>query len=179
MTKPEAPTASFIKRSAAANPSLKGLQLEIAAGQLTMVAGAVGCGKSSLLAALLGEMHATPGSGVTRAAASLAYVAQTPFIMNDTLRENICFGKPLDVAWYNRVMHACALLPDLKILPGGDMTQIGEKGVNLSGGQKARISLARACYAQASVVLLDDPLSAVDAHVGKHLFRHVLGSRYR
>ena len=110
----------------------------------------MGCGKSSLLAALLGEMHATPGSSVTRAAASLAYVAQTPFIMNDTLRGNICFGKPLDAAWFNRVVHACALLPDLKILPGGDMTQIGEKGVNLSGGQKARISLARACYAQAS-----------------------------
>ena len=224
MAQPEekAPSESFIKKRAAANPSLKGLQLEIAAGQLTMVrvgarvearvgarvgaranphpyfhsysspnpnpnlnpnphqvAGAVGCGKSSLLAVLLGEMHATPGSSVTRAAASLAYVAQTPFIMNDTLRENICFGKPLDAAWYNRVVHACALLPDLKILPGGDMTQIGEKGVNLSGGQKARISLARACYAQASVVLLDDPLSAVDAHVGKHLFRHVLGSRYR
>merc|ERR1719258_973888 len=76
---------------------------------------------------------------------------------------------------YQRVLEACALLPDLAILPGGDMTQIGEKGINLSGGQKARVALARACYAQAPTLLLDDPLSAVDAHVGRHIFQHVLG----
>ena len=171
-TQEEAP-----KKDPSLTPSLKQLKLRLASGQLTMVAGAVGCGKSSLLSALLGEMHATKGSSVTRTPGSLSFVAQTPFIVNETVRENICFGLPLDEQLYQRVVHACALLPDLKILPGGDMTQIGEKGVNLSGGQKARISLARACYAQASVVLLDDPLSAVDAHVGKHLFRHVLGRR--
>ena len=83
----------------------------------------------------------------------------------------------MDEEWYNSVISACALGPDLEILAGGDMTQIGEKGVNLSGGQKARVTLARAVYARADIVLLDDPLSAVDAHVGRHLLRHVLGPK--
>ena len=105
----------------------------------------------------------------------MGYFAQTPFILNETLRENILLGAPMDEAWYQRVLSACALLPDLKVLPGGDMTQIGEKGINLSGGQKARIALARAVYARARTLILDDPLSAVDAHVGRHIFREVLG----
>ena len=165
-------------------------------GQLTMVAGAVGCGKSSLLCALLGEMKpsaeaaaapagkadeaatavaapaATPTSEV-RLSGQAALFSQTAFILNDTVRGNILLGAPMDEPFYQRVLAACALLPDLQILPGGDMTQIGEKGINLSGGQKARVALARACYARAPTVLLDDPLSAVDAHVGKHIFREV------
>jgi ABC-type multidrug transport system fused ATPase/permease subunit len=91
------------------------------------------------------------------------------------VRENILLGTPLDERYYQEVLSACCLLPDLEMLPGGDMTQIGEKGVNLSGGQKARVALARAVYSRAPVMLLDDPLSAVDAHVGKALFSRLLG----
>ena len=168
--------AAAPKAGGAANPTLKELALHFPPGQLTMIAGAVGSGKSSLLSALLGELRSVGGAkaGVS---GRVGYVAQTAFVLNETLRENILFGRPMDEDRYEAVLEACTLLPDLKILPGGDMTQIGEKGVNLSGGQKARIALARACYAQADVLLLDDPLSAVDAHVGKHLFRHVLGPR--
>ncbi|RCN49284.1 ABC transporter, ATP-binding protein [Ancylostoma caninum] len=95
----------------------------------------------------------------------VAYVPQLPWIQNMTVRDNILFGKPFDKSRYNEVLNACALKPDLKILTNGDMTEIGEKGINLSGGQKARIALARAVYQDCDVYLLDDPLSAVDAHV--------------
>ncbi|KAJ2714070.1 hypothetical protein H4R19_001923, partial [Coemansia spiralis] len=105
----------------------------------------------------------------------IAYVPQQPWIMNATLRDNILFGNRFDQAFYDRVIDACALRPDLDMLPAGDMTEIGEKGINLSGGQKARVSLARAVYARADVYLLDDPLAAVDAHVAKHIFTNVLG----
>ena len=179
-------------------PTLHELDLTFPHSRLSMIAGAVGSGKSSLLCALLGEMNPVkPKEGsagedakegdkgaADRGEADGAevkldgqagYFSQTAVILNDTLRGNILFGAPMDEERYQQTLHACALLPDLKILPGGDMTQIGEKGINLSGGQKARVSLARACYARASTLLLDDPLSAVDAHVGKHIFRHVLG----
>ena len=168
-----------------APPTLQRLSISFPRGQLTMVAGAVGCGKSSLLCALLGELSAvtdadTNAQGglettVRRSPGAVGYFAQTAFILNETLRENILLGAPMDEAWYQRVLAACALLPDLKILPGGDMTQIGEKGINLSGGQKARIALARAVYARTRTLILDDPLSAIDAHVGRHVFREVLG----
>ncbi|PAV82064.1 hypothetical protein WR25_11104 [Diploscapter pachys] len=104
----------------------------------------------------------------------VAYVPQQPWIQNMSVRDNITFGKPFDRKRYNQVLHACALKPDLKILPNGDLTEIGEKGINLSGGQKARVSLARAVYQNLDVYLLDDPLSAVDAHVGRHIFEKVL-----
>ena len=94
-----------------------------------------------------------------------------------TVQDNITFGKTLDVKKYEQVLDSCALLSDLEILPSGDQTEIGENGVNLSGGQKQRVSLARAAYHGAEMVLLDDPLSAVDAHVGKHLFENVLHSK--
>ena len=167
-------------------PTLHRLSISFPHGQLTMVAGAVGCGKSSLLCALLGELRSVAdddadaddgraASSVRRSPGAVGYFAQTPFILNETLRGNILLGAPIDEAWYQTVLAACALLPDLKVLPGGDMTQIGEKGINLSGGQKARIALARACYARTRTLILDDPLSAVDAHVGRHIFREVLG----
>ncbi|KAJ1363018.1 hypothetical protein KIN20_022767 [Parelaphostrongylus tenuis] len=105
----------------------------------------------------------------------LAYICQVPWIRNKTVRENILFGKPFDSRKYNKVVSACALKSDLKILPYGDKTEIGEKGVNLSGGQKARLSLARAIYQDCDIYLLDDPLSAVDAHVGRHIFEEVIG----
>ncbi|KAJ1996422.1 hypothetical protein GGI25_000485 [Coemansia spiralis] len=137
------------------------------------VVGRVGSGKSSLVSALLGDMQRERGEIVIHG--QIAYAPQQPWIMNATLRDNILFGLKYDEAFYNQVIDACALRPDLDILAAGDMTEIGEKGINLSGGQKARVSLARAVYARADVYVLDDPLSAVDAHVGKHLFERVLG----
>uniref|UniRef100_A0A8C6JAL6 Canalicular multispecific organic anion transporter 1 n=1 Tax=Melopsittacus undulatus TaxID=13146 RepID=A0A8C6JAL6_MELUD len=108
---------------------------------------------------------------------SLAYVPQQAWIQNATLKDNILFGSELDETRYQQVIKACALLPDLELLPAGDQTEIGEKGINLSGGQKQRVSLARAVYSNADIYVLDDPLSAVDAHVGKYLFKHVLGPK--
>ena len=96
-------------------------------------------------------------------------------MQNASLQYNITFGKDLDDSKYNKVLESCALGPDLEILPNGDMTEIGEKGINLSGGQKQRVSLARAVYNDGDIYLLDDPLSAVDAHVGKHIFDNVIG----
>ncbi|KAJ2040841.1 hypothetical protein GGI08_008016, partial [Coemansia sp. S2] len=137
------------------------------------IVGRVGSGKSSLLSALLGDMRKEKGNVVL--CGHVAYVPQQPWIMNATLRSNVLFGLKYDESFYNRVIDACALRPDLDMLTAGDMTEIGEKGINLSGGQKARVSLARAVYARADVYILDDPLSAVDAHVARHLFDQVLG----
>uniref|UniRef100_A0A3Q2T472 Multidrug resistance-associated protein 1 n=1 Tax=Fundulus heteroclitus TaxID=8078 RepID=A0A3Q2T472_FUNHE len=154
-------------------PTLKRLNVCIPEGSLVAVVGHVGSGKSSLLSALLGEMDKL--EGVVAVKGSVAYVPQQAWIQNSTLKENIVFGQGKREDWYNQVVEACALQPDLEILPAGDETEIGEKGVNLSGGQKQRLSLARAVYCDRAVYLLDDPLSAVDAHVGKHIFDHVIG----
>ncbi|RCN49286.1 ABC transporter transmembrane region [Ancylostoma caninum] len=151
--------------------TLKDLNFNAARGALIAVVGKVGSGKSSLLSALLGEMGKLRGRIGMRG--KVAYVPQLSWIQNMTVRDNILFGKPFDKRRYNQVLNACALKPDLKILTNGDMTEIGEKGINLSGGQKARISLARAVYQDFDVYLLDDPLSAVDAHVGRHIFENV------
>ncbi|KAJ1719186.1 hypothetical protein LPJ53_006005, partial [Coemansia erecta] len=154
-------------------PTLANISIECKRSELVAVIGKVGSGKSSLTSAILGDMVKSSGTVLIRG--NVAYVPQQPWIMNATLRDNILFGHRLDQAFYDRVIEACALGPDLEMLPGGDMTEIGEKGINLSGGQKARVSLARAVYSRADVYILDDPLSAVDAHVGKHIFSHVLG----
>uniref|UniRef100_A0A8D3CY00 ABC-type glutathione-S-conjugate transporter n=1 Tax=Scophthalmus maximus TaxID=52904 RepID=A0A8D3CY00_SCOMX len=151
------------------------VSLDIKPGRLVAVVGAVGSGKSSLMSALLGEMHRT--KGFINIQGSLAFVPQQAWIQNATLRDNILFGSPHEDKKLQEVIEACALIPDLELLPGGDLTEIGEKGVNLSGGQKQRISLARAAYNQADIYLLDDPLSAVDSHVGKHLFDKVIGPK--
>ncbi|XP_036402430.1 canalicular multispecific organic anion transporter 1-like [Megalops cyprinoides] len=156
-----------------AEPVLKSMSLDIKPGRLVAVVGAVGSGKSSLVSAMLGEMHSL--KGYVNIKGSVAYVPQQAWIQNATLRDNILFGSPLEDSRYHRVLDACALRPDLELLPGGDETEIGEKGVNLSGGQKQRVSLARATYSSADIYLLDDPLSAVDSCVGKHLFENVLG----
>uniref|UniRef100_A0AAY4E0U5 ATP-binding cassette, sub-family C (CFTR/MRP), member 3 n=1 Tax=Denticeps clupeoides TaxID=299321 RepID=A0AAY4E0U5_9TELE len=142
-------------------------------GSLLAVVGPVGCGKSSLVSALLGEMERLEGQISVKG--SVAYVPQQAWIQNATLRDNILFGKPYVEQKYCSILEACALTPDLEVLPGGDQTEIGEKGINLSGGQRQRVSLARALYSEADVYLLDDPLSAVDAHVAKHIFDHVIG----
>uniref|UniRef100_A0A8C3AGT5 Multidrug resistance-associated protein 1 n=1 Tax=Cyclopterus lumpus TaxID=8103 RepID=A0A8C3AGT5_CYCLU len=149
------------------------LNVCIPEGSLVAVVGHVGSGKSSLLSALLGEMDKLEGTVAVKG--SVAYVPQQAWIQNATLKDNIMFGQERRQTWYQRVVEACALQPDLEILPAGDDTEIGEKGVNLSGGQKQRVSLARAVYCDRAVYLLDDPLSAVDAHVGKHIFEQVVG----
>ncbi|XP_028267253.1 multidrug resistance-associated protein 1 isoform X2 [Parambassis ranga] len=159
--------------SRAESPTLKRLNVCIPEGALVAVVGHVGSGKSSLLSALLGEMDKLEGTVAVKG--SVAYVPQQAWIQNSTLKDNIIFGQERREAWYQRVVEACALQPDLEILPAGEETEIGEKGVNLSGGQKQRVSLARAVYCDRSIYLLDDPLSAVDAHVGKHIFDHVIG----
>ncbi|KAJ2829061.1 hypothetical protein IWW50_001059 [Coemansia erecta] len=154
-------------------PTLRNVSIQCKRDELVAVIGKVGAGKSSLVSAMLGDMIKCDGS--VRIRGNIAYVPQQAWIINATLRDNILFGIRFDQEFYNRVIDACALRQDLGILPGGDMTEIGEKGINLSGGQKARVSLARAVYARADVYILDDPLAAVDAHVGKHIFTHVLG----
>ncbi|CAH1105175.1 unnamed protein product [Psylliodes chrysocephalus] len=155
------------------DPILKNININLKKKTLTAVVGTVGSGKSSLVSAFLGEMDKI--SGRVNSYGQVAYVSQQAWIQNATLRDNILFGKSYDKALYNDVVEACALKPDLDMLPAGDQTEIGEKGINLSGGQKQRVSLARAVYSNADIYFLDDPLSAVDSHVGKHIFEKVIG----
>ncbi|KAI5122830.1 hypothetical protein M0805_003125 [Coniferiporia weirii] len=152
--------------------ALTGLELRVPKGAFVAIVGRVGSGKSSLLQSLVGEMRKTDGDVVF--GGSVAYVPQQPWIMNVTLRENILFGRDDDDEKFEEVVHACSLQHDIEMLPNGDQTEIGEKGINLSGGQKARVSLARAAYSDSEIVLLDDPLSAVDAHVGKAILEDCL-----
>ncbi|KAF7705073.1 hypothetical protein HF521_020359 [Silurus meridionalis] len=154
-------------------PTLQNINVMVPQGSVLAVVGHVGCGKTSLMSALLGEMEKLDGQISIKG--SVAYVPQQAWIQNATLRDNILFGKPYVEDKYRRVLDACALTPDLEVLPGGDQTEIGEKGINLSGGQRQRVSVARALYSEADVYLLDDPLSAVDAHVAKHIFDNVIG----
>ncbi|XP_072502792.1 ATP-binding cassette sub-family C member 3 isoform X1 [Notamacropus eugenii] len=152
---------------------LHSLNIQVPKGSLVAVVGPVGCGKTSLISALLGEMEKLEGKVSVKG--SVAYVPQQAWIQNATLQDNILFGQPMDQKRYQGILEACSLLTDLDVLPGGDQTEIGEKGINLSGGQRQRVSLARAVYSDADVFLLDDPLSAVDSHVAKHIFDHVIG----
>jgi ABC-type multidrug transport system fused ATPase/permease subunit len=152
--------------------SLRDVAVAGEAGQLCVAVGKVGSGKSSLLQAILLEMPKRAGH--VSLEGSVAYCAQQPWIQNATIRDNILFGSPMDEALYDQVIEMCALGPDCQTLPGGDLTEIGEKGVTLSGGQKARVALARACYREADVYLLDDVLSAVDSETGSWLFEHCI-----
>uniref|UniRef100_A0A670IZ84 ATP binding cassette subfamily C member 3 n=1 Tax=Podarcis muralis TaxID=64176 RepID=A0A670IZ84_PODMU len=145
----------------------------VPSGSLVAVVGHVGCGKSSLVSALLGDMEKLHGNVAVKG--SVAYVPQLAWIQNATLKDNILFGHLHNEKKYQTVLEACALKQDLDMLPGGDQTEIGEKGINLSGGQRQRVSLARAVFSEADVYLLDDPLSAVDSHVAKHIFDKVIG----
>ncbi|KAL8640320.1 MAG: hypothetical protein Q9228_002750 [Teloschistes exilis] len=142
-------------------------------GELSCVVGRVGSGKSSLLQAVLGDIWKVNGEIVVHG--QTAYVAQQSWVMNASVKENIVFGHRWDPDFYERTVNACALADDFKTLPDGDRTEVGERGISLSGGQKARVTLARAVYARADVYLLDDCLSAVDQHVGRHLIDQVLG----
>ncbi|EPS42616.1 hypothetical protein H072_3436 [Dactylellina haptotyla CBS 200.50] len=153
--------------------ALKNIDFTARKGELSCIVGRVGQGKSSLLQAILGDLWKKNGSVTVRG--SVAYVAQQSWVVNGTIKDNILFGHRLDPMFYEQVLKACALVDDLAVLPDGDQTEVGEKGISLSGGQKARLTLARAVYARADIYLLDDCLSAVDQHVGRHLINEVLG----
>ncbi|XP_069668825.1 probable multidrug resistance-associated protein lethal(2)03659 isoform X2 [Periplaneta americana] len=148
--------------------TLHNISVNVRAGTLVAVIGPVGSGKTSLLHAILKELPLTCGS--ISAGGSVSYASQEPWLFTGPIRQNILFGQPLDKGRYRQVIRACALERDFQLLPNGDKTIVGERGVTLSGGQKARINLARAVYKEADIYLLDDPLSAVDTHVGRHLF---------
>ncbi|XP_059740420.1 ATP-binding cassette sub-family C member 4 isoform X5 [Bos taurus] len=159
-------TASWEKASE--TPTLQGLSFTVTPGELLAVVGPVGAGKSSLLNALLGELP--PSQGRVSVHGRIAYVSQQPWVFPGTVKSNILFGKKYKEDRYEEVIRACALEEDLQLLEEGDLTEIGERGTPLSEGQKARVSLARAVYQDADIYLLDDPLSAVDAGVSRHLF---------
>ncbi|KAG7304443.1 ABCC5 [Plutella xylostella] len=148
--------------------TLINLKFSAKPGQFVGVAGHVGAGKSSLLQVILGELPVSRGT-LSLGGARVAYASQEPWLFVATVRQNILFGLPYDRVRYKKVVAACALTRDLELWPAGDATLVGERGVSLSGGQRARIGLARACYREADIYLLDDPLSAVDTHVGKHM----------
>ncbi|XP_004247427.2 ABC transporter C family member 4 [Solanum lycopersicum] len=149
--------------------TLKDINFEIRKGDLAAVVGTVGSGKSSLLASVLGEMHKL--SGQVTVCGSTAYVAQTSWIQNGTIEENILFGMRMNKDRYKEVIRVCCLEKDLEMMEFGDQTEIGERGINLSGGQKQRIQLARAVYQDCDIYLLDDVFSAVDAHTGSEIFK--------
>ncbi|XP_018415515.1 PREDICTED: ATP-binding cassette sub-family C member 9 [Nanorana parkeri] len=166
--------------------TLTNIDIQIPTGQLTMVVGQVGCGKSSLLLAILGEMQALEGrvcwnnpddcflfsdNEGSKNRNSVAYAGQKPWLLNATVEENITFGSPFIKQRYRAVTDACSLQPDIDLLPFGDQTEIGERGINLSGGQRQRICVARALYQNTNVVFLDDPFSALDIHLSDHLMQ--------
>ncbi|CEF71344.1 ATP-binding cassette sub-family C member 8 [Strongyloides ratti] len=153
---------------------LKNINMSIEKGSLVAIVGRTGSGKSSLLSSLLGEM--TKEKGTIHINGSIAYVPQQAWIQNLSLKDNILFNKQYDEIMYKKVIESCSLKQDFEALPNGDLTEIGEKGINLSGGQKQRVNLARAVYANQDIYIIDDALSAVDAHVGKHIFDNVLST---
>ncbi|XP_056229585.1 multidrug resistance-associated protein 5 isoform X3 [Seriola aureovittata] len=154
------------------------INLSIQQGKLVGVCGSVGSGKTSLISAILGQqMTVLDGSVAVRG--RLAYVAQQAWILNATLRDNILFGQQYQEDRYQSVLSACCLRPDLTLLPDADLTEIGERGANLSGGQRQRISLARALYSDRDIYILDDPLSALDAHVANHIFHNAIRKHLR
>lgn len=148
------------------------ITLTVRCGEIVVIAGEVGSGKSALLLTLHGELPKTQGKLQT--VLKRQYVPQIPWIMSDTLRENILMGSPMDADWYNTIIRATALDEDISRLPQGDLTVIGERGVNLSGGQRQRVALARAAYGRPELLLLDDPLSALDPAIADKVFDHLL-----
>ncbi|KAH8725243.1 multidrug resistance-associated protein 1 [Phaeosphaeriaceae sp. PMI808] len=167
--------ASFTWDRNSETRTLENINFSVHKGELACIVGRVGSGKSSLLQAVLGDLWKINGEVVLRG--KTAYVPQSAWVMNASVRENIVFGHRWDPQFYDKTVQACALRDDFAQLPDGDQTEVGERGISLSGGQKARVTLARAVYARADVYLLDDCLSAVDQHVGRHLIDNVLGPK--
>ncbi|XP_031343400.1 probable multidrug resistance-associated protein lethal(2)03659 [Photinus pyralis] len=151
---------------------LKNIDLVVVPGQLTALVGQVGAGKSCMLQLILGELP--PFVGTAEMYGTVSYASQEPWLFAGSVRQNILFGQPYDRSRYREVVKVCALARDFTLLPYGDKTIVGERGASLSGGQRARVNLARAVYKQADIYLLDDPLSAVDTHVGQHLFDYCI-----
>ncbi|XP_029460595.1 multidrug resistance-associated protein 4 [Rhinatrema bivittatum] len=158
-------------------PTLHNISCIVRPGELLAVIGPVGAGKSSLLSAVLGELPKDQGFVDVRG--RVGYVSQQPWVFSGSVRSNILFGKEYVRDRYEKVLRACALKKDLQQLQDGDLTMIGDRGVTLSGGQKARVNLARAVYQDADIYLLDDPLSAVDAEVGRHLLEKCITQALR
>lgn len=170
-TFPERPFISFNNFNASwtdTTPTLNGIDFCAHGNELICVVGAVGSGKSSLLMSILGELY--PSTGSATISGTIGYASQEAWILSDTIKDNITFGRQFDTEWYEKTIDACALRADLALFEHGDKTEVGERGVTLSGGQKARLSLCRAVYSNSDIYLLDDPLSAVDAKVGRKLF---------
>jgi ATP-binding cassette subfamily C (CFTR/MRP) protein 1 len=165
--------ASFSWNRYHETPVWENIHFSARKGELTCILGRVGSGKSSLLQSLLGDLWKSSGDVTLRG--QVAYVAQSPWVMNTSIRDNIIFGHRWDPHFYDITLEACALQDDMKELPDGDQTEVGERGISLSGGQKSRLALARAVYARADIYILDDILSAVDQHVGRHIINRVLG----
>ncbi|XP_065040029.1 ABC transporter C family member 3-like isoform X3 [Musa acuminata AAA Group] len=168
----EVSNGNFVWDPSSKTPTLKDLNFQVLKGTRVAVCGTVGSGKSSLLSCILGEVSKI--SGTVKLCGTTAYVSQSPWIQSGSIRDNIIFGKEMDIDKYDRVLEACSLKKDLEIMPNGDLTVIGERGINLSGGQKQRVQIARAIYHDADIYMFDDPFSAVDAHTGSHLFKECL-----
>ncbi|TFY77333.1 hypothetical protein EWM64_g6678 [Hericium alpestre] len=151
---------------------MKNIDFTVPRGKLVAIVGNVGAGKTSLLQGLIGEMRRTEGT--VRFGGSVAYCSQSAWIQNATIRENVCFGRLFEAEKYWKAVHDACLDADLDMLPNGDMTEVGEKGISLSGGQKQRLNICRAIYADCDIQIFDDPLSALDAHVGESVFKNVL-----
>lgn len=154
------------------NLLLNNVTIKTDGAQIVMITGPVGSGKSSLLLAILGELSIC--KGILERKGQMAFVGQSPWVFSGTLRDNITFNKPFDSKKFQTVVEDCALAKDIEQFPDGDLTTIGERGVVLSGGQRARVSMARALYSDADIYLLDDPLSSVDAQVGSHIFENYI-----
>ncbi|KAI8636891.1 P-loop containing nucleoside triphosphate hydrolase protein [Parasitella parasitica] len=184
---------SSSKSGEPSTPQIKNLNLSFPLNQMSIVCGPTGSGKTTLLLSLLGETYCLSGAAILPrkdatsasvpfavggAVSGIAYVAQTAWLQNCSIRDNILFGLPYDKEKYDNILYMTALTRDLEILEFGDSTEVGEKGVTLSGGQKQRVAIARAVYSQADIVILDDCLSAVDAHTAKHLYEHCLMGEY-
>nr|CCA18266.1 MultidrugResistance like protein 1 putative [Albugo laibachii Nc14] len=163
---------TIVARKTEATAVLRDINLEARPGDLIAIVGHVGEGKSTLLSGILGDARASRGSVSLRG--SVCYVAQQPFIQNASIRDNILFGQPFDANKYDEALRVSCLTKDLKIFPGGDQTEIGEKGINLSGGQRTRVAIARAVYHDADIYILDDVLSAVDSHVASEIFEECI-----
>lgn len=148
---------------------IRDVTLSIPRGKLVAFVGPVGSGKTSLLQGIIGEMRKTSGS--ITFGGSVAYCPQSAWIQNATVRENVCFGRPFEEERYWKAIHDSCLGPDLEILPNGDMTEVGEKGISLSGGQKQRLNICRAIYCDTDIQIFDDPLSALDATLVKPFSR--------